>query len=152
MDMQAEKSLKEALERFERRLETPLVPGELTGWICEAVEACHNVGPTLDRQRRRTHEQILDAIAREDAELIPRAEELRKEDEELQCDYRRLREEADRLAEQAETAEPHERRLDERRASFVRHGLDFVIRTRTQELAVETWFLEAFDRDRGVVD
>lgn len=152
MDRQAEQSLKEALGRLERRLETPVVPGELTEWIRAAVDACHDVGPALVRQMRKTHEPILDEMAREDFELVHRIEALRKEDEELRCDYQRLRDAADALAEQAEAAEPHERRWDERRASFVRQGLDFVIRARTQELAVETWFLEAFDRDRGVVD
>jgi hypothetical protein len=31
-------------------------------------------------------------------------------------------------------------------------GLKLVIRVRTQEQAIRTWFLEAFDRDRGTAD
>jgi hypothetical protein len=41
---------------------------------------------------------------------------------------------------------------DERIAQIVKKGLEFVIRARTQETAVSTWHMEAFQRDRGFGD
>ena len=152
MSTHADKSLQEALQEFERVLETPIVPGELVQWIRDAAATCGRVGTEVVRQQREGHAEILGQISREDTGLLQRVQMLREEDERLRDEYRELREQARQLDQQADSAEPNEREMDDLVSQFIRRGLDFVIRVRKQEIAMETWLVESFDRDRGVAD
>jgi hypothetical protein len=52
----------------------------------------------------------------------------------------------------AAKVEPDELTLAKARDHLVERGLSLVLRIRKQEAAVKTWYLEAFQRDRGVGD
>ncbi|MDZ4848813.1 MAG: hypothetical protein SGI77_05935 [Pirellulaceae bacterium] len=56
------------------------------------------------------------------------------------------------LLDRVNAAEPNESKLTEQVAKIVEQALAFVIKARTQETAIATWFMEAFNRDRGVGD
>jgi hypothetical protein len=56
------------------------------------------------------------------------------------------------LAGRAARLEPDEARLDDRIDKLIETGLNFILHTRTQEVALDYWLLEAMDRDRGVGD
>jgi hypothetical protein len=48
--------------------------------------------------------------------------------------------------------EPDEMRAESAMAEFAQTLLDLVQRLRKQEVALRTWLVEAFTRDRGAVD
>lgn len=142
----------EVLDGLEQQLETPVVPGELESWTGEAQLAMARLAHALRHRVEDVHDEQLAEIAAEDAELVIRVEALRGEDEALLEEVDRLRSRAAKLNEAAPRAEPNERRLGRGVDAFVEEALAFVIRVRKQEVALRTWYQEAFQRDRGVAD
>jgi hypothetical protein len=51
-----------ALARFEKRLEIPIVPGEMPGWLQLACESSRDVGDALRRQVAGRHQEMLTEI------------------------------------------------------------------------------------------
>ena len=98
------------------------------------------------------HAEEFAAIVEEDAGLLARVEQLKKEDSGIIQQFADPSRRAERLAELAWRCEPDEGQVREDVSRLVELGLSFVIRVRTQETAISTWLLEAFDRDRGTVD
>jgi hypothetical protein len=56
------------------------------------------------------------------------------------------------LSKRSERLEPDEGHARRALETIVDGGLKLVIRIRKQEVAISTWLMEAFDRDRGVAD
>lgn len=141
-----------ALADFERCLETPVVPGELPNWLRTVRQASMDVRVQLKREIDETHNQLLDDMVEQDFELAPRAQEMKDADHALISRLEELQKTFDRLAEMAERAEPHEAKLDEHVEQFTNEALQFVIECRKHENALTTWYMEAFNRDRGIAD
>ena len=146
--------LENALFQLEDRLETPVVPGEMVEW-CRQVQAAFEGLRTLYEDRvRPSHERQFAAIRNEDPALDTRTSQLASEDEAIVVELERLGSIlnilADHVDPQAETAE--DLGTGEQLPELVREMLAVVIRIRTFEKAVQTWYVEAFQRDRGVVD
>ena len=147
-----ELELKAALDRFETRLNTPMMAGELIGWA-EALE--HEWSEFAAHVRHHAvdlHPQLDQQISAEDPGLLPRTEKLRTEDAEIVEDCEVFDRLLHNFVDQAPKFEPDEEKIASYAGSLVDKGVALANRVRKQETAMQTWFVEAFTRDRGVVD
>ncbi|MCI0332427.1 MAG: hypothetical protein L0228_04295 [Planctomycetes bacterium] len=148
----SESGLKAALTAFETCLATPIVSGELSDWLDRLgqswAEASAQVGFEIEHRHPRQYEQI----GKVDPELLPRVEQLQGEDEAIEADRNKLGQTVARTVEHAPKLEPDEEKAQQHTKKLVDDGTAFVARVRKQEVAVETWFVEAFNRDRGAGD
>jgi chromosome segregation ATPase len=143
------RALRDALEAFETRLATPVVSGELKTWAAAVSQAWATLAVEV-KNRLEHHQEQLATIANQDPELLPRVEQLKGEDESIRRDIETLSTTIERLTPRAEKVEPHEGRLGAEVEAASAQGIAFVNRIRKQEVALRTWFQEAFNRDRGV--
>lgn len=143
---------KEQLSALEEVLAEPLVPGELTEWAAAVASATIKVEETLDRELRQLRPQQYETILREDAALAPRVEEMQRADNANILAARRLAKQLSTISEHAAQQQAAETAFQERVNDLVETGLRLVVDVRKQEAAVDTWFQEAFQRDRGVGD
>ncbi|MEZ6097691.1 MAG: hypothetical protein R3E01_01845 [Pirellulaceae bacterium] len=142
----------DALLKFEKCLEAPVVPGELPSWTSAVGHAFKNFAEPLHREIEEIHKDHFAEISEEAPDLLRRVEQMREEDSKLLVLYEELSNKLRKLREGAERVEPHESKLEKARDVLVDEGLQFVIRARKQQQAISTWLLEAFYRDRGVAD
>jgi hypothetical protein len=133
-------------------LGTPVVSGELAEWIDTVskswVEASAQVHYQVKHRNPRQYEQI----AKEDPELLPRIEQLQAEDAAIEEDRERLGNTVHRTAQHVPRMEPDEEKARHHTKKLIDEGLTFIARVRKQATAIQTWFVEAFNRDRGAVD
>lgn len=155
-ELSYEKAQQQALERALDALEacaaTPFVPGEMVGWLSATEEAFERLRPLVSRQIAETHRAQYAEISREDPELLRQVEILQEEDQEIEACVARVGERLDVLRPLVGRVEPDEKRVETVMSEFAQHILDLVQRCRKQEVALRTWFVEAFNRDRGPVD
>lgn len=140
------------LDRFESCLETPAVPGELSDWFQETNDVLHEVARQFGEQVHGTHAGILQDILNEDPELHSRVTEMREVDERLRTELIELKSRIRALTEYADQTDVEETQLHSQLESIIERGLKFVIDARKQEHALTTWYMEAFERDRGIAD
>lgn len=140
------------LESLEKRLETPIVPGELSSWVDQAVSALDEVSQLLKRHITENHPKQLNEILVQDKGLAARVEQLQEADVALVEQLVEVRRIADVLRANSERLEPDEAPAEDLNQALVDQGLQLIIEIRKQESAISTWYLEAFHRDRGVVD
>ncbi len=149
---ESESSLRSSLERLEDCLLSPVVSGELTSWVDEVRHVWADAAAQIREHVEALHPRQYDEISAADPELLPLTEKLQAEDAELaeQCEeYARS---IQRFAEHAPKFEPDEEKIAEHTRVLVDEGIQFITRVRKQEAALQTWFVEAFTRDRGVAD
>jgi hypothetical protein len=144
--------LRVALERLETALATPIVGGELVAWIKDVQKAWHEASAQIHYHTKHVHARQFSQISNEDPELIPQTEKLRAVDAEIETDREELNRLLQRLAEHAPKFEPDEEKIREHVDGLADAGTAFINRVRKQEVAMRTWFVEAFNRDRGVAD
>jgi hypothetical protein len=144
-------SIKPALEALETLFAAPMVPGEHVAWTESLTEQWSSLEPEI-RQHLGAHERQYKQMLEVDQEMFKRVELLRQEDQAIAAEVDALDELIDRLRLKTPIAEPNEARTDKEREAVASGGLAFVMRLRKQEVAINTWFSEAFNRDRGPVD
>lgn len=144
--------LDEALWEFEQAVLSPVVPGELVSWTESATAATATLQQALKQRVSDDHPRVLDAIAEADTELISRVEQLREEDTHLVESIAEVREAADRMHSLADDVEPQEDVFSELLDWFQTKAEGLAIRIKKQEQAIDTWYQEASQRDRGPVD
>jgi hypothetical protein len=152
INQQYESELRGALGEFEQRLEVPIVPGEMENWMRSVHESSCHVAAVLLQRVDHAHGAILREILREDTSLAARVEQLEEEDEGILARAAEIQRTAENLLVAAAKVEPHEGKLENTVRLFTEDALQLVLRIRKQEAALETWYQEAFLRDRGVVD
>ncbi len=153
--MRAEKmqpSLPAELNDLETQLETPVVPGELRGWLEVAQQTFAALLPALQSYIADRHRSVIELIADQDPGLLTRVEHLKGEDQQIVAELERQLKIATSVSQHSDLWEPDEGRADQAVQKMVDEGLALVIRIRKQEAAINTWFGEAFERDRGVAD
>jgi hypothetical protein len=91
-------------------------------------------------------------MAEEDLELLPQIERLKAEDEAIERERERIGNMVERDAQHVPKLEPDEAKAQKHVQNLIDEGLAFVMRVRKQEVALETWLVEAFNRDRGTAD
>jgi hypothetical protein len=150
--IETERDLKDALDAFETALMTPVVSGELAVWGDQVRDAWATLTPIVERQVSRLHPKQYEEMTRQDPELFTHVDNLKAEDAAIRDEQQKLAQLIDRLANLAPLVEPDERKFNDLQAHLRKDGIAFVARVRTQQVALETWYLEAFHRDRGYVD
>lgn len=141
-----------ALAQFEKCLETPVVPGELPTWLQAAQKSCEEVGQLLGHEVNERHDELFQTILQEDAELTQKVEELKTKDSDLLLQYEAVQSKLDQLCGISDQLEPHEAKFDEHVEDSTDQALSFVLEARKQDTAITTWYMEAFNRDRGIAD
>jgi len=144
--------LSQSLAALERALETPLVSGELVAWLQEVQEDISQLGPELHQRVEREHAQLLSQIMQQDLELASHVEHLHNEGQAILQQFALLRRGIDELAAIAASIEPQENRLRNFLQDLIQAGIEFIVRLHKQEVAIDTWYREAFLRIRGVGD
>ena len=153
--MQATKhdaKLEAKLNRFEQRLETPIVPGELVGWLDLVGESAREVTSDLRKHVTRNHASLFDEILRHDLSLASRVDEMRKQDINLIAKLQELSNVFAELRRRSAASEPDEAAVKDDVEQAANDALRHILEVRKQEAAVTTWFMESFDRDRGTAD
>jgi predicted nuclease with TOPRIM domain len=145
-----ESELRAALTAFETSLHTPIVSGELAEWTKQVEKSWVNVVAQVRHCSEQLHPRQYQQIAKEDPELLPRIDQLKAEDEAINQEQESLDKVIVRLAEHLPKLEPDEEKARKHIDQMVSDGITFVGRVRKHDVAVQTWFGEAFNRDRGV--
>lgn len=148
--------LVEQLAKFEKQLETPVVPGEMYGWAERGQQELEALSTNYAAHISSSHEAQYKEIVKQDDSQIPHIEKLRKEDEAILKEVEKLSEafaKTKKLVDAAENApQRDEAEIDGIIPSLTGETIALIIRIRMQENAIDTWYVEAFQRDRGVAD
>jgi hypothetical protein len=147
-----EDDLKTALAKFESNLVSPIVSGELASWIDDVKTGWSEASEQIHYHIKHLHPRQFDEIGTQDPELLPRIELLKAEDDAIEEQRKQLSTTMDRVTQHAPKLEPDEEKAQKHTQTLVDDGTAFLTRVRKQEAAVQTWYVEAFNRDRGAVD
>ncbi len=148
----AKAELQTSLQMFETCLETPLIPGELASWSEQLHAACNQAKEHWIQASQVDHPTQFKQIQGEDPEMGTRVQNMQEEDMAIACQFDAVCQDVANFLQRAPLMQEDEGRFKPAMADLVEAGLKLVIRVRTQEQALKTWFLEAFDRDRGAGD
>jgi hypothetical protein len=146
------RELRDVLERLETNLLVPIVAGELPSWINEVCSAWKEAAHTITMHVCGRLPLQYDEIANQDSDLLRRVEELKADNEAILKEMDCLQPIVTWLAEHASDFEPDELKLKHHVALLTKDCIAFLQHVKKHELAVQTWFVEAFNRDRGVGD
>jgi hypothetical protein len=147
-----EAQLKSALEGFEVSCLRPIVAGELQSWVEHLKEEWGRANSQIELHTKQLHPRQYDEIAKQDPELLTRIDRLKSEDAVIDAERVKVDQGVMRLAEHLPKLEPDEEKAKVRASSFVDEATAFLSRVRKQSVAVQTWYMEAFNRDAGSVD
>lgn len=145
-------ALAEALSALETALLTPVVSGELAPWVRDVRSAADRAEGELKNYLGSTQRRQYFEMAKADAELLSRIEQLAEDDGGLLTDFGELLKNTNRLHELVNADRRHEQRPEDHRAELEEQGIKLITRIRKHQVATDTWLSEAFYRDRGVVD
>jgi hypothetical protein len=144
--------LKNSLDALETSIATPIVAGDLAAWIDTVNDSWTQAASQIQLHLDDLHLQQFEEIANQDPELLPRVDALKAEDESIKAQLITLDLMVGRSAQHVPRLAPDE----EKAAKFTKRLIDdttqFIARVRKQAVAVQTWYVEAFQRDRGAVD
>jgi hypothetical protein len=149
---ESERQLRNAIEEFETSLMTPIVSGELAAWSDQVRNSWTKLCPKIENQLSTLHPKQYQQIAKEDPELLSQVERMKAEDQAIEEQLQKLNHLIRRLTDVAPKAEPDERKATQPNSQLVDDGIALLNRMKKQEIAVRTWYMEAFNRDRGVAD
>jgi len=147
-----EKDVFERLERLERAVYVPMVPGEVAQWLEAVATAANEVEETACEYFRTVHPGIFRQIAEQDPEQNPRVQILEQEDEEICTCLRAFVEFAEKLHGAGAQVELDERLIAGATKELSDRAVAMVQRIRRHETEISTWHVEAMLRDRGAVD
>ncbi len=144
--------LRRVLEAFETCLVTPLIGGEFQDWMDRVSKAWAEASSQIHYHSKHLHPRQYQEIELADPEMLPRIEQLKAEDDSIEQQQDLLNRLVVRLLDVAPRLEPDERQAENPAALLSDEGIAFINKVRKQEVALQTWFVEAFNRDRGVAD
>jgi hypothetical protein len=144
--------LNAVLTKLETNLLRPAISGELASWLEDVQKSWEDASAQIHYYIKHLHPRQYDEIAQQDPELLPRIELLRAEDEAIEQQRAQLTQSIGRVGQHAPKLEPDEEKAQKYTKTIVDDGTAFLIRVRKQEVAVQTWYVEAFNRDGGAVD
>lgn len=147
-----EAELKSAVDAFETCLVRPIVSGELSPWIDEVRKTWAKCAEQVGLHTKHLHPRQYEAIAKQDSELLPRVELLRAGDAAIEEQREQIGQSVVRVVQHLPKLEPDEAKAQKHVESLIDDGVAFAARVRKQIVAVQTWYIEAFNRDSGAVD
>ena len=149
MQANTETALRDALTAFETSVTSPVISGELSDWMEKVKKSWSQASSQITRHVRQLHPQQYHEISEADAALFHQVELLSAEDEAIAQDLEKLGQTVSRMAEHLPKLEPDEAKAQPHIQKLAEEGIALVTRVRKQEVAVQTWFAEAFNRERG---
>jgi hypothetical protein len=148
----SEAGFKAAMEDFERSLMHPILAGELATWTEELQEAWNEFAAQIHFRSKHLYPRQYREIGEQDPELLPRLDLLGAEDAAIEQRREKINQAITQATQHIPELEPDEQKAQRHLQTLIDDGIDFVNRVRKQSIAIETWYVEAFDRDRGAVD
>jgi hypothetical protein len=148
----SEDELNTVLAKFETSLLSPTISGELASWLEEVQKSWEEASTQIHYYIKHLHPRQYDEIAKQDPELFPRIEQLQAEDEAIEQQRAQLSQSIGRVGQHVPKMEPDEEKAQKYTKAMIDNGTAFLIQVRKQEAAVQTWYVEAFNRDGGAVD
>jgi hypothetical protein len=145
----AKNELTDALAAFETSLATPLASGELADWLDTVKGTWARASAQIQNSTEHGHPSQFEQIGAADPELLPRVEQLQAEDAAIEKTRQSFDQTMSRTAAHVPKLEPDEEKAHLHIKKLIDEGMALVTRMRKQEVAVQTWFVEAFNRDRG---
>ena len=145
----SETELRDALASFETSVATPIVSGELPDWTDKLQNAWLEASAQVHYHVKHLHPRQYQEISDEDPALFQQVELLKAEDDEIERQREKLNERVTRVAAHAPEVEPDEGKANNQLQALIDEALAFIMRARKQEVAVQTWYVEAFNRERG---
>jgi len=145
----AENELRNALTAFETSVTTPIVSGELANWMQDVQATWSAASTQVHNHINDLHPRQYQEISQEDPSLFQQIELLKAEDEAIERERDKLNRQIAQVAQQIPNLEPDEAKARRHVKHLIDGGVVLVARVRKQEVAVQTWFVEAFDRERG---
>ena len=149
---QSAADLNTALAALETALLTPVVSGEMEAWARTAQQAATELDRRLPPYLRSVLHPQYAEIARSDAELLPRVEQLIAEDQNLLLDQSAFCDRINTFALRAAQVKRDEAQVAAERDGLEEEGIGLIVRIKKQRAAADTWLAEANYRDRGPVD
>ena len=140
------------LVELEEALEMPLVAGELVAWTTRVAKSAQTMHALLTDRLAQAHGADFDEIGAQDPDMSTCVENMRTEDSAIRNEFEPFLELANSVSVAVTQVEPDELTVAKARQRLIDVGLALVLRIRKQEAAVRTWYMEAFQRDRGVGD
>jgi hypothetical protein len=147
-----ETALNAALTELETSLLTPIVSGELDGWVQSVRQSLAKLGPLLENYIRSVLHVQYGEIVKADSELLPRVEQLIEEDQKLLEEWQAFEQELATLTQRAPDALKDELKVAGNVNRVEERGTRLILRVRKQQAAATTWLAESLYRDRGPVD
>jgi hypothetical protein len=149
---QSAAELNETLARLETALLTPVVSGEMEAWARTAQQAAAELEMRLPPYLQSVLHPQYAEIARSDAELLPRVEQLIAEDQNLLLEQSAFCDRMNDFVKRAAQAKRDEAKVADERTQLEQEGISLIVRIKRQRAAADTWLAEANYRDRGPVD
>lgn len=149
---QPDAELKIALDALETCVATPIIAGELATWTEDVNRSWQRASELVRLQIDELHPREFEEIGNQDAELLPRIETLKGEDAGIEDERQALIQVIDRLVRHVPSLEPDEAQASNYTKPVIDEVTAFIVRVRRQAVGVQTWYVEAFSRDRGAVD
>src|SRR6188472_1008612 len=81
---QSDEDLKAALAEFETSILSPTISGELTRWLEHVQECWEEASAQIHFHVKHLHPRQYEEISKQDAELLPRIEQLEAEDDAIE--------------------------------------------------------------------
>lgn len=151
-DLTSEAAFKTAVDGFERALVSPILSGDLASWLDEVEETWREASSQIHFQTKHLHPRQFEEIAQQDPELLPRIDLLKAEDAAIEAEREKFNQCLGRLAQHFPKLEPDEDKAKKHTVTLIDEGVAFITRIRKQVVAVQIWYIEAFNRDGGAVD
>jgi hypothetical protein len=145
----SEAELREALASFETSIATPIISGELPDWVDKIQKAWSEASAQVHYHVKHLHPRQYQEISNEDPALFQQIELLKAEDEAIEQEREKLNQSVTRVATHVPKLEPDEAKANNYVQALIDEAMTFIMRARKQEVAVQTWYVEAFNRERG---
>ena len=147
-----EKSLQDSMLRLEAALLAPVVSGELKQWIEVVTESLKTFGSKWVEFVNSVLHQQYAQIAKTDANLLSRVDQMVQEDRQLVADFTLFEQSVNDLADRGRQVQKNEGKVADDRLQVEKDGMDLILRIKKQQAAATTWLNEANYRDLGTGD
>jgi hypothetical protein len=146
-----EVDLKTHIDKLETALLTPVLSGEVVGWINAVQDAADDVAEQLTPFFERLHSDFTE-IAKADNELLSHVQQMVECEQKLQQMHEEFRRNLHLLATKAPKVHSDEAKVADERLKVEQQGTTLIIELKRLQTAASTWLGEAVYRDRGPVD
>lgn len=143
-------ALEKHLNAFERAVSAAIIPGECAVWCQSTRDAVDEMERCL-AENCRHHRDVLDALVKQNVDVLPQVEALRQKDADLWKELSRLGRRLDETAAECLRNDSSEEPIRTTRA--LQHRLfRWAQNARVLESELVAWFLETTHRDTGAGD